>query len=144
MTPLQQVIDIINILKSNETVFTDVNIPINHAKLGVIQASLAISREYNFITQNEEVYIDVDLSNKEIYICGLYAYRNFALQEHHKMTEKAINFKTISFALTGMTERAKEYMRIIWWCDSEIARTLGFLRSPIGYSSEMKGVDYSE
>jgi hypothetical protein len=147
-TPLDKVIDVINTFKSQEALFTSNNIPIGHAKLGVIQAGIALVKDFPVTStvgyddngeQIEVVTIEADLNQMEIYICGLYAFRNYAMQEHHTLTQKAVNFKTINFAVTGLTERAKEMMRIVWWCDTEIGRVLETLPNKLGKVNEMRG-----
>ena len=153
--PLQRVQDILDVLKSNNNVFTDSNIPVNYCVVGTIQAGLALNKSFDVIDVDTgnvdedgnpilEKVIDSDISSQEIYLAGLYAYRNYALQEHDEMRRKAINFKTISFSVTGLTERAKETMRIVWWCDEEITNVLNQLRKPIGNSSNMVGDKYGQ
>lgn len=142
-TPLSKIVDIINTLKSDEAIFANEDIPINHASLGVTQASIMIGENWD-VTIDRTVtpptgLINADLTTKQTYLCGLYAFRNYISQEHHKLMQKAVNFKTINFAVTGLTERAKEAMRIIWWTDGEIERVLTALIEPMGGASEMRG-----
>ncbi|MGE6227628.1 hypothetical protein [Paenibacillus chitinolyticus] len=133
-TPLSSVTEIIETLKSVEVNYANADIPIKHAKLGVTQASIALDTDWGILGTD----ISADLTTKEIYLCGLFAFRNFAFQDHHGLTQKAVNFKTINFAVTGLTERAKEAMRIVWWLDNEIAKTLASLGGiPMGSASEM-------
>ncbi|WP_336786949.1 hypothetical protein [Paenibacillus sp. MMO-177] len=135
-TPLSNVIEVIETLKSVEVTYANADVPIKHAKLGVTQASIALDVDWNV----SDTEISADLTTKQVYLCGLYAFRNFAFQDHHGLTQKAVNFKTINFAVTGLTERAKEAMRIVWWLDTEIAKTLAtFGTIAIGSASEMGG-----
>lgn len=147
-TPLSAVVEVIESLKDAEAVFLNAKIPFTHAKFGVTQASIALGTDYPVtITETTEPdgsksysgEIGVDLSSKEILLCGLYAFRNYAMQEHSSLTQKAVNFKTINFAVTGLTERAKEAMRIVWWCDNEIEKVLSSFGEPMGTSSQMGG-----
>lgn len=147
-TPITRVMKVVKVLKSAENIFANAVIPIDQAEVGVTQASIALSVDFNIIYeiknvdgQDVEVAKEVteNLTPKEIYLCGLYAYRNYALAEHDKATAKAVNFKTINFAVSGLTEKAKEAMRIVWWCDNEIASTLVKLGKPVGSSKEMRG-----
>ena len=143
-TPLSDVIDIINTLKSEEELFADEYIPVQHAKLGVIQTALALGSDLS-ITEEDAVapdtgkvyYIEPSLTAKEIYLCGLYAFRNYMIKEHHKLAVKAVNFKTLTFAVTGLTERSKEIMRIVWHSDNLIKATLDNLGNPMGYATEV-------
>jgi hypothetical protein len=143
-TPLSEIIDVVNTLKSSEVVFQDTQIPFKYAKWGAVHASIPLGMDFSITLATDgngnivEGYIDVDLNEKQKFLCGLYAYRTFALQEHHKLTSKAVNFKTINFAVTGLTERAKEAMRIVWWCDNEIERILKALAAPMGNAEEMQ------
>lgn len=147
-TPLSRVMEVLNVLKSQESVFADSTIPFSFCRVGVIQASIALKKDFPLITVMETdeggnsvevTYIDTEISDKELYIAGLYAYRNYALKEHDTMRRKAINFKTISFAVSGLTERAKETMRIVWWCDTEIQKVLADISPTVGLASEMGG-----
>jgi len=149
-TPLSEVIDVIETLKSADVLFSDAKIPYKHAKFGVTQASISLGKDFPVtITITEDAdgtetvtgEIGADLSDKEVLLCGLYAYRSYAMQEHHSLTQKAVNFKTINFAVSGLTERAKEAMRIVWWLDTEIAKVLQSVADPIGASAQMGGVE---
>ena len=142
-TDLIEIIDVVNILKSNEVAFVDSEIPFKFAKWGVVNASIPLGLNFTvtLVKDGNGIVtggsVDIDLTEKEKLLCGLYAYRAFAMQEHHKLTSKAVNFKTINFAVTGLTERAKEAMRIVWWCDTEINRLLIDLALPMGNADEM-------
>jgi hypothetical protein len=138
-TNISQINDILTALKSREVVFASDDIPESFCKIGLIQAGIALKKDFTVEEISGEYYITSDITGKEIYLAGIYAYRNYATQEHDTMRLKAMNFKTISFAVTGLTERAKETMRIVWWCDNEIERVLNSLEDPVGSASEMKG-----
>lgn len=144
-TPLSDIVDVIETLKSVEHLYANDSIPIKHAKMGVTQASIALDTDWTVTltrdVDGKEIGGDIDalLSAKQVYLAGLYAFRNFAFQDHHGLMQKAVNFKTINFAVTGLTERAKEAMRIVWWMDNEIARTLLAFTAPMGSSNEMGG-----
>ncbi len=143
-TPISRVQEILDVLISQDTVFTSSDIPLSFCKAGVIQASIALKKDFPMrITtdeqSNEIIEIDAEISDKEIYLASLYAYRNYAVKEHDTMRMKAINFKTISFAVTGLTERAKATMRIVWWCDQELERVLADLQPTVGIATRMVG-----
>jgi hypothetical protein len=154
-TLLSDVIEVIDMLKSNETPYYDQTIPVTYAKFGVVEASIQLGRDFNITVTDQTVtdangatttvkvgVIDVDLTNKEVYLCGLYSFRNYAYQDHSRLMEKAVNFKTINFAVTGLSERAKEAMRIIQRMDDQIESTLNAMMSPAGHSDEMRGDAY--
>lgn len=144
-TPLTRVSEVLDMLKSQDNVFNDSKIPMTFCKIGVIQTSIVLKKEFPMSStiqegSIEEVWlIDAPITDKELYIAGLFAYKNYAVKQHDELTGKALNFKTISFAVSGLTERAKEAMRIVWWCDNEIARVLNFMQPTVGTSSEMVG-----
>lgn len=147
-TPLDKIYDILDTLKSQDNVFTDSTIPIKFCRIGVIQASISLKKEFPMTSVTEETpggekiekwYIEAPITDKELYLAGLYAYRNYAIKQHDELTGKALNFKTISFAVTGLTERAKEAMRIVWWCDTEINKVLKSMQPSVGSAVEMAG-----
>lgn len=146
--PLDKVFEVLDMLKSQDTVFADSKIPTSLCKYGIIQASIVLGKEFPMTTTTsndsqgnpvETVIINADITDKELYLAGLYAYRNYATKTHDEATKRATNFKTISFAISGATERAKEFMRIVWWCDNEIKATINALASSMGVASEMVG-----
>lgn len=146
--PLDRVEEILDILKSQDKIFSDSTIPLKFCRVGVIQASIALKKEFPLTKTSADdgtgVVTDVweinaDITDKELYLAGLYAYKNYAVKQHDELTGKALNFKTISFAVTGLTERAKEAMRIVWWTDNEIKSTLNFLQPTVGSANEMVG-----
>lgn len=143
-TQLSELLDVVNTLKSSEVIFQDTQVPFMYARWGAVNASIPLGIDFTITLVKDgngsiiDGYIDADLTEKQKFLCGLYAYRAFSLQEHHKLTAKAVNFKTINFAVTGLTERAKEAMRIVWWCDNEIAKILLDLASPMGNAEEMQ------
>lgn len=144
-TPLSEVYDILNVFKSQNVVFANQDIPFSFCKVGVIQASIALKKDFPMYTEtdingNSMTYIE-GINPKEVYLAGLYAYRNFAMQTHDELKRSAINFKTISFAVSGLTERAKEVMRSVWWCDEEIRKTLNSLLESSGHANEMGEFD---
>lgn len=148
-TPLTNVIDIFTTFRSKEADSLLDTVLISYCKLAVLQSSILISKDFTFTTTTSEdtppivtITINEDLTGKEIYLVGVMAYRNYLLDMHETVTTKAINFKTISFAITGLTERAKEVMRSIWWCDREIQAILQQLGVPIGALNEMRGSSY--
>lgn len=150
-TSLDEVMEILDMFKSNSKVFTDAKIPLSYCKYGVIQASIILSKDFPMTSTTVDngsgvmqtvVTIDTPITDKELYLAGLFAYRNYSVNNHDDVTGKAINFKTISFAVSGLTERAKEMMRIVYWCEKEIARTLTSLGVPMGIATEMVGADY--
>jgi len=143
-TPLNDIVDIINIFKNKDSVFADEVIPYKYAKWGVITASIPLNTDFVISLELDELEniiggsIEPSLTDKQILLCGIYAYRIFAFQQHEMYATKAVNFKTINFAVSGLTERAKEMMRIVWWCDNEIERILNeLLSSPMGNAEEM-------
>lgn len=150
-TSLDRVEEILTMLKSRVEVFQDKTIPVTYCKFGVIQASIALGKDFDMVEQQvpdgnggttDKIFITSAITDKEIYLAGLYAYRNYALNMHDEYSKKAINFKTISFAVSGLTERAKEIQRIVWWCDGEIKSVLDKMTSAYGTASEMVGDGY--
>lgn len=138
MTPLSEVIAVINMLKSDDAVFANTDIPIQFAKFGVVQASIQLDFDCNVITDVEEPYVDVKLSDKVIYLSGLYGFLSFITKEHHELSRKAVDFRTINFAVQGLSDRAKEIMKIIYHIKSEIDKTLSALAAPTGHVAEMR------
>lgn len=138
-TPISNIFDIVETMKSDEITLPP-NLPMSFAKTGVIQASIILQKDFEFDeTDPQNILITSPITSKEVYLAGLYAYRSYALKEHDKLRAKAINFKTISFAVTGMSERAKSTMRIVWWCDNEIAKIVNVLVRPQGSATQMIG-----
>ncbi len=94
--------------------------------MGVAEAGTAIKK--NFISLADSINPDLDIeniecarmSNREIILASRYAYRQLALSVHHTFTKKAVNFSINNLSVKGLTERAKEIMRIVWWCDGQI------------------------
>lgn len=130
------------LMKNTEAPFFDENTPFKFARWGVVQAGAALDRELSVTLERDGDtitggYVCEDLNEKELYLCGLYAFRTYAMQEHSKYANKAVNFKTINFAVSGLTERAKECMRIVWWVDSAISGFLAQLGAPMGHANEM-------
>jgi hypothetical protein len=143
-TPIEKIKKIMDTLKSPSSIYVNVSIPYDYCVLGVTQASIPLGKDFNIDEVDNgdgtKTYtIKEVMTTKEIYLAGLYSYRNYFLGIHQDMDEKAVNFKTINFAVTGLTERAKEAMRIVWWCDTQINNTLDLLGIPIGTANEMKG-----
>lgn len=103
-----------------------------HAATGVAFAGLETGKAYLSLVDVSHIPFEEletkEMSNREILLAVRFAYREFALNLHQKCAEKAVNFKTASFAISGMTERAKEIMRIVWWCDGEIKRILEWMQ----------------
>lgn len=97
--------------------------------MGVSHAGIALGKQFITLAEAydakdlEEVDC-ADMTNREIILASRYAYREYALNTHEIYTSKAVNFKSNSFSISGMTERAKEAMRIVWWCDIEIKALL--------------------
>ena len=109
--------------------------------MGVAQAGIALGKEFLKIADcySEQELSDIpcrEMSNREIILASRYAYREFAINTHDIFTRKAVNFKSNSFSIAGMTERAKEEQRIIWWCDGEIKYLLE-LFAKLGEEDEM-------
>lgn len=91
---------------------------------GVAEAGTKIRKNFLSITDAYDKRLDgIDckpMTNREIILASRCAYRTLALSVHHTFSKKAINFSTNSFSVRGMTERPKEIMRIVWWCDTQI------------------------
>lgn len=139
MTPLSEVIGVIDMLKSADAIYADTNIPIQFARFGVVQASIQLDFECNIVTNVEEPYVDMELSDKVIYLSGLYGFLSYITKEHHELSRKAVDFRTINFAVSGLSDRAKEIMKIIYHTKSEIEKTLSALIAPLGHVAEMRG-----
>lgn len=142
--PLDNVMDILEVLKSQDSTFANLTIPVSFCRIGVTQASITLKKDFpmTYILNPDETKtytINADITEKELYLAGLYAYRNYAVKQHDQLTGKALNFKTISFAVTGLTERAKEAMQIVKWADKEITSVLLNLGVPVGSASVMVG-----
>lgn len=130
--------------------FKNVKVTNSFVVMGVAEAGTAIKK--NFISLADSISPDLDLgsiecsrmSNREIILASRYAYRQLALSVHHTFTKKAVNFSINNLSVKGLTERAKEIMRIVWWCDGQIKDiTNDILRNPEdengNYSSSFSG-----
>ncbi|MBU5669654.1 hypothetical protein KQI68_07345 [Peptoniphilus sp. MSJ-1] len=124
--------------------------------MGVAQAGSNIRK--NFINLSDSISPDLELesieckkmSNRELILASRYAYRELVLSVHHSYAKKAVNFSINTLSVKGLTERAKEIMRIVWWCDTQIKEILAdiksnpedengnYLSSFSGYVEEMK------
>lgn len=106
--------------------FKNVKVTNSFVVMGVAEAGTAIKK--NFISLADSISPDLDLgsiecsrmSNREIILASRYAYRQLALSVHHTFSKKAVNFSINNLSVKGLTERAKEIMRIVWWCDTQI------------------------
>lgn len=106
--------------------FKNVKVTNSFVVMGVAEAGTAIKK--NFISLADSISPDLDLgniecsrmSNREIILASRYAYRQLALSVHHTFAKKAVNFSINNLSVKGLTERAKEIMRIVWWCDGQI------------------------
>lgn len=141
-TPLKDIVDLLNLLKSNSEVFSDNDIPEKFCLLGLTQAGIPIGKNFEVTVVDvagvPAKYVE-NINNMECYLVALYAYRTYALQKHDEFASKAVGVKTISFAVTGLIDRARQTMKVIEWCDNEIAKTLSYLVMPSGFSVEMTG-----
>lgn len=145
-TPIRYILDILDTFKGSEIAFLNENIPLAHARNGVIQAGVHLDRDFKFVDIDKgdgtlEPAIDADLSTSELFLTGLCTARSYFFQEHHNITQKAVNFKTINFQVSGLTERAKEMMRMVWWCDNQIESVLKKLQRQelAGTTIQMEG-----
>ena len=94
--------------------------------MGVAEAGSIIKK--NFLNLADAISPDISLedivcqkmTNREIILASRFAYRQLALSVHHTFTKKAVNFTINNLSVKGLTERAKEIMRIVWWCDTQI------------------------
>lgn len=94
--------------------------------VGVAEAGSIIKK--NFLSLADAISPDINLenitcqrmTNREIILASRFAYRQLALSVHHTFTKKAVNFSINNLSVKGLTERAKEIMRIVWWCDTQI------------------------
>lgn len=108
------------------TAFKNIKVTDSFVITGVAEAGTAIKK--NFINLADAMSADVNLeaieckpmSNREIILASRYAYRQLALSVHHTFAKKAVNFTINNLSVKGLTERAKEIMRIVWWCDGQI------------------------
>lgn len=108
------------------TAFRNVKTTNSFVVMGVAEAGTAIKK--NFISLADSISPDLDLdgmtcgkmTNREIILASRYAYRQLALSVHHTFAKKAVNFTINNLSVKGLTERAKEIMRIVWWCDTQI------------------------
>lgn len=106
--------------------FKNVKVTNSFVVMGVAEAGTAIKK--NFISLADSISPELDLgsiecsrmSNREIILASRYAYRQLALSVHHTFSKKAVNFSINNLSVKGLTERAKEIMRIVWWCDTQI------------------------
>lgn len=106
--------------------FKNIKVTDSFVLIGVAEAGTAIKK--NFISLSDSISSEIKLedvncakmSNREIILASRYAYRQLALSVHHTFTKKAVNFTINNLSVKGLTERAKEIMRIVWWCDSQI------------------------
>jgi len=106
--------------------FKNVKVTNSFVVMGVAEAGTAIKK--NFISLADSISPDLDIeniecarmSNREIILASRYAYRQLALSVHHTFAKKAVNFSINNLSVKGLTERAKEIMRIVWWCDTQI------------------------
>lgn len=106
--------------------FKNVKVTNSFVVMGVAEAGTAIKK--NFISLADSISPELDLgsiecsrmSNREIILASRYAYRQLALSVHHTFSKKAVNFSINNLSVKGLTERAKEIMRIVWWCDGQI------------------------
>jgi len=141
-TPLKDIENILDLLKSQSEIFNDATIPERYCSLGLIQTGLQLNKDYEIISVEENgttvKYVE-NINSRECYLTALYAYRTYALQKHDEFASKAVGVKTISFAVTGLIDRARQTMKVVEWCDIEISKTLQQLVSPSGFSSEMTG-----
>lgn len=145
-TPLRYVQDILDTLKGSEIEYLSDSIPISHTRNGIIQTGVHLDRDFTFTEVDKgdgtlEPAIAENLTSSEIFLAGLCSARSYFFQEHHNITQKAVNFKTINFQVSGLTERAKEMMRMVWWCDNQIESVLKKLqRSELaGNTTQMEG-----
>lgn len=164
-TPLQKVIDVIDTHKAFSTVYQG-DMDLKYASTGVTQMSIVLGKDFSIepiydygdveeidgesdsgVGDNMEDFLSIigysvspDMTERETYLAGLYATRNFLFSEHEELTRKAVNFKTINFAVHGLTERAKEYMRMVWWIDNEIKHVVNQIQEASGSSSAMGSV----
>lgn len=107
--------------------FRNVKVTDSFVIMGVAEAGTAIKK--NFISLSDSISSETKLeeveckpmSNREIILASRYAYRQLALSVHHTFTKKAVNFSINNLSVKGLTERAKEIMRIVWWCDTQIS-----------------------
>lgn len=145
-TPLRYITDILDTFKGSEIAYLNTDIPLAHTRNGVIQTGVHLDKDFKFIEIEKsdgtfEPAIDADLSSSEIFLAGICSARSYFFQEHHNITQKAVNFKTINFQVSGLTERAKEMMRMVWWCDNQIESVLKKLRRHdlAGSTTQMEG-----
>lgn len=130
--------------------FKNVKVTNSFVVMGVAEAGTAIKK--NFISLADSISPELDLgsiecsrmSNREIILASRYAYRQLALSVHHTFAKKAVNFSINNLSVKGLTERAKEIMRIVWWCDGQIKDIVNdILRNPEdengNYSSGFSG-----
>lgn len=130
--------------------FKNVKVTNSFVVMGVAEAGTAIKK--NFISLADSISPELDLgsiecsrmSNREIILASRYAYRQLALSVHHTFSKKAVNFSINNLSVKGLTERAKEIMRIVWWCDGQIKDIVNdILRNPEdengNYSSSFSG-----
>lgn len=141
MTPISNIIDLVNTLKNNDTITVDPDTLMNYIKVGLLQTNVALSKNYSIIDADN---IDGDMSSNEIYLCALYSYRNMLNAEYMDLTRKAVSFRTLNFAVEGLIGRANEFRRAVQRYDDEISKLVDALRAPIGGASEMKGDNYNE
>lgn len=134
-TSFDSVIRVIKTFKAPEAPFPADVLPDEYVIVGLAGMSIDIHKDYLLDEINRVV--DPSLTTKEVYLAGLYALRAYSIQYTADMNEKAIGFRTISFAVTGMIDRVKAAQKVTEWCEAEIARALPSFMSPSGSAEEM-------
>ena len=144
-----------------KTAFKNQSITNSFVVYGVCEAGGLLKK--NFLNLVDTLGVEDDLesieckkmTNREILLASRCAYRELALSVHHTLTKKAVNFSINNLAVRGLTERAKEIMRIVWWCDSQIEKILkdiklnpedddgNYLKSQSGEVVEIKVINNS-
>lgn len=140
MTPFSKVTEYVDTLKSDDYEYSSVEEANMFVKTGILHTGLKLNREYQVDDEN----IISEISQNEFTMISLFAYRALAIKTHDTLMRKAINFKTIAFQVSGLTERAKETMRVVWWLDGEIEKCYksiitGSSFSISGFVKEMEG-----
>jgi hypothetical protein len=117
-TPYSTILEVVDTYRG-EVVISDTLRP-RIVVAGTIDAGIMLEKE--FTTNSTNQTITPDMTQNEIHLTGLCALKAFASGLHWNYTSKAQNLKTMTFALAGATERAKEMGRIVEWCEKEIKR----------------------
>lgn len=142
-----------NYIHEDEKIFGEIDSLDGYVLQGTSYAGVLIGRTYfsladNLIGKKVEEIDTPKLGNLEIRLASVCAYREFALNFHHTLTKKATNFKSNKFSVAGMTERAKEAMRIVWWCDTQISSLIDSIQKhgipdadpPMEAGGDFKGI----